>query len=94
MRNISVHRALQYEALERVNWGGDVLDVGGGARAHYKDIIQRNVNVGDYQSINFDPNMQPTYIEDFSGDFKLPTRKYDMVISLNTMEHLRHRKSS
>ncbi len=87
MRSMSVHRALEYEALERVNWHGDILDIGGGARAHYKSIIQRYSI--EYESINIDPNMQPTYLEDFSGDFKLPSRKYDMVISLNTMEHLR-----
>lgn len=86
---MSVHRALEYEALERIDWTGDILDIGGGARAHYGDIIRRHSKMGDYESVNMDPGMSPTYLEDLSGDFKLPSRKYDMVISLNTMEHLR-----
>ena len=89
-RNISVHRALEYEALEGIDWDGDILDIGGGASAHYGDILRRNSKMSDYQSVNMDSSMSPTYLEDLSGDFKLPSRKYDMVISLNTMEHLRH----
>ena len=88
-RALSVHRALQYEALERVKWGGDILDIGGGERAHYKSIIEQQPGVSSYQSINMDPLMEPTYLKDFSEPFEIPEQTYDMVISLNTLEHVR-----
>ncbi len=88
-RSISVHRALQYEMLEKVDFHGYLLDIGGGKRAHYKPIIDRSESVTGYDSINLDNKMEPTYITDFSKPFELPQRTYDMVISLNTFEHLR-----
>jgi len=88
-RALSVHRAIEYEALERVEWRGDVLDIGGGDRAHYKPIICGSPAVAGYESINLDAGMEPTYVVDFSKAFEMPARTYDMVVSLNTLEHLR-----
>jgi glycosyltransferase involved in cell wall biosynthesis len=88
-RSLSVHRALQYEMLERVDLHGYILDIGGGTRAHYKSIIDRSESVTGYDSINLDSRMEPTYTADFSKPFELPQRTYDMVISMNTFEHLR-----
>ncbi len=88
-RALSVFRAFEYEALERVDWRGDVLDIGGGACAHYKPIIDRNELVTGYESINMDAGMKPTYLADFSKPFEWPARTYDMVVSMNTLEHLR-----
>ena len=89
MRSLTLHRALQYEALERVNWCGNILDIGGGAAARYRNIIERSMRVTSYESINVDPKIEPTYVADLSKPFDIPVRAYDIVVSINTFEHLR-----
>ncbi len=88
-RNLSVHRALQYEALSKVSFGGAILDIGGGDLAHYKSLILNEPHVTSYASINISAEMHPTYQADLNDVSKLPLIKSDMVVSLNTLEHLR-----
>lgn len=89
MRNLSVHRALQYESLAKICWSGTVFDIGGGDLAHYRSLIVDQPNVKSYCSININAQMLPTFEGDLSDASKLPAVKSDMVVSLNTLEHLR-----
>ncbi|MFW8744863.1 class I SAM-dependent methyltransferase [Mesorhizobium japonicum] len=84
-----MHRALQYEALSNVSFGGSILDIGGGDLAHYMSLILSQPNVTSYASINISAEMLPTYQVDLTDVSKLPLIKSDMVVSLNTLEHLR-----
>lgn len=88
-RKLSVHRALQYEALSKISFEGAILDIGGGDLAHYKPLVLNHPNVTSYASINISADIFPTYQADLSDASKLPLIKSDMVVSLNTLEHLR-----
>lgn len=89
MRYLSVHRALQYESLANVSFKGSVFDIGGGDLAHYKSIILNQSNVTSYSSINISREMSPTFVADLSDTLNLPSIKFDTVVTLNTLEHLR-----
>ncbi len=80
----SVTRVLQYELISRESFSGKLLDFGGGDNAKYKPIIK----CGDYESVNIDPGMEPTWVTKVGEDLPCPMNHYDNVISLNTFEHI------
>lgn len=87
-RHLSILRALEYELLSQVEFRGRILDLGGGEKAHYKDLILQWGKGVEYESVNIDPNMNPTYSADANGSLGVPADHYDMVVSFNTLEHV------
>ena len=83
-QNLSILRTLQYEMLKKVSLGKNVLDFGGGNKAKYHHIISYD----SYQSINIDPNIQPTWITKVGEPFPSPKNHYDTVMALNVLEHV------
>ncbi len=82
--SISVTRVLQYELLSQKKFKGKTLDFGGGKKAKYKLIL----NVEEYDSINIDQDMEPTWITTVGQAFPCPKEHYDHVLSMNTFEHI------
>jgi glycosyltransferase involved in cell wall biosynthesis/SAM-dependent methyltransferase len=82
----SLLRALQYEAIGSLGLRGHTLDLGGGARNSYHDLLRV---VGEIDSVNVDPDIRPTYLYDLDQPLPLRDESYDHVVSLNTFEHLR-----
>jgi SAM-dependent methyltransferase len=82
--NISVTRALQLEELQKREFNGRLLDFGGGEKAQYRD----DISTSQYNSINIDPNIDPTWVVGIGE--KVPCKKdsFDLVLSLNTLEHI------
>jgi len=68
---------------------GKGLDFGGGKKSRYQHYLER-AGLGDIESINIDPKIEPTYLitENGSGGEKVPEKTYDFAISLNTLEHV------
>lgn len=87
-RNISIYRALEYEALSRIEYSGRILDFGGGAKAHYVDMLQSIISEGAYESANISAQMEPTYLLEVGKSLPLKTESFDMVLSVNTLEHV------
>jgi SAM-dependent methyltransferase len=85
---ISIYRSLQYEALSRLEYRGRVLDFGGGERAHYYDVFRSWLADGVYESANIDSAMAPTYLVAPDGRLPVEAGSFDMVISINTLEHV------
>jgi SAM-dependent methyltransferase len=83
-REESITRALQYEALEHTGISGCVLDVGGGTRAGYRQLL----NSSTYDSINIDSALEPTWVVQIGERFPCPVDRYDEAISMNTLEHV------
>ena len=83
-QNLSILRTLQYEMLQKAHLGRKVLDFGGGDNAKYRRII----SCDSYQSINIEPEMQPTWVTQVREPFPSPPSHYDTVISLNVFEHV------
>jgi SAM-dependent methyltransferase len=84
MKNNSILRSMQYEMLDQIIFNGDILDFGGGELAHYRDRIGQQA----LDSINIDPYMKPTWLIDPSEIYPNINKKFDTIISLNTLEHI------
>ena len=83
-KKISLTRALQYEILAKQSTSGKLLDVGGGNSATYRDLL----NCKTYHAINIDPAVQPTWVVGIREPWQAKTNEYDVVLSLNTFEHV------
>lgn len=87
----SILRCLEYERLSQLGLTGRVLDFGGGSKSNYSKEI---VNWGNpeqgyiYESANIDPKIEPTYLINKGGTVPVEADRYDVVISLNTFEHV------
>ena len=83
----SLLRAMEYEILQRADLQGLVLDAGGGtAQSSYLPLLRVN---GQVESVNIDPARRPTYVADLNQRLPLEDDRYDTIISLNTLEHIR-----
>ena len=86
--DISIYRALEYEALSKVQFSGRILDFGGGARTHYLSALKSWMRDGVYESANISSEMEPTYLIAPGADLPVATGTFDMVLSMNTLEHV------
>jgi|APSaa5957512622_1039677.scaffolds.fasta_scaffold51227_2 SAM-dependent methyltransferase len=86
--NMSIYRALEYEALSRLEFSGRILDFGGGENAHYLSSIKTWTLDGGYESVNISAEMKPTYLIALGDDLPVADNTFDMVISINTLEHV------
>jgi SAM-dependent methyltransferase len=77
-------RALQYEALSAVGALGNVLDVGGGRKCDYYNLL----SCESYSSINIDAGIQPTWIVNADSEFPVESGSFDTVLAMNTFEHV------
>jgi SAM-dependent methyltransferase len=82
---LSCLRALEYERLRQLRLEGRVLDVGGGRRARYRKLLPQDL---DYESVNIDPQIEPTYLVGPGERFPIADASYDICLSLNTLEHV------
>jgi len=86
--NISIQRALMYEALENLKLEGRVLDFGGGERSNYSHLISKWILNGTYESANISKKINPTYILGEDGNIPVSKDTFDVILSLNTFEHI------
>jgi SAM-dependent methyltransferase len=84
--HMTLLRLLEYERLEELDLEGITLDVGGGRSSHYYPML---LSGGTIQTVNLDPRMEPTYVADLNQGLPVATERYDHIISLNTLEHIR-----
>lgn len=90
INNVSLFRALTYEALESKKVGGFVLDIGGGCKTNYYNLLSRwgiDARSG-YHSINIDKSIVPTFLVEEDGIFPIMSNSYETVTALNTFEHI------
>lgn len=86
--DISIYRSLEYDELSRINFSGRILDFGGGNKAHYLDHLRIWMNSGKYESVNIAETMEPTYLIQPDEGLPINEATYDMVLSVNTLEHV------
>ena len=84
MRRISLTRALQYEFFAAQMLKGKVLDVGGGNKVGYRDLLKCDV----YDAVNINPAAEPTWVVQVAQPFPCADASYDIVLSMNTFEHV------
>jgi SAM-dependent methyltransferase len=76
---------MEYEKLAKVSIDGRVIDVGGGKKSLYRDLLPVNL---DYESLNIDPSIEPTYLIGPGERFPISDGVYDTCLCLNTLEHI------
>lgn len=81
----SIIRSREYQLLSDVTLDGVILDVGGGRKSDYHQLIKGSHT---FFVINLDPNSDPDVFVDIEKPFPLETEKYDHAICLNVMEHI------
>ena len=77
--------------MARVALTGTVLDFGGGDRINYADEIRKWAVTGEaleYRSANIDPATHPTYLLQTGEPLPIGDDSFDVVFSLNTLEHV------
>jgi SAM-dependent methyltransferase len=85
MRNLSVIREAEYKALQVVSLDGLILDVGGGKKSEYQDLLKGSHT---FFSINIDVNAKPDAVVDIEYPFPLQDKTYDHAICMNVLEHV------
>jgi SAM-dependent methyltransferase len=84
-KKYSLLRSLQYESLMEEEMKGMVLDFGGGESAEYLNRIGDNIT---YESVNIDQKINPTWLIEVGDKIPCEEGRYDIVMSLNTLEHI------
>lgn len=83
--HLSIIREAEYKALQNVTLNGVILDVGGGHKSEYKDLIKGEHT---FYTINIDEKAKPDRIVDVEFPFPLPSEEYDHAICMNVLEHV------
>ena len=84
VKNISVARSLMNQILEKIDFKGKIIDIGGGKKASYKDSI----NFKSYTSVNIDKNIDPDYLINVGDKIPLPDLKFESCLLFNILEHV------
>jgi SAM-dependent methyltransferase len=84
-KNLSCLRALEYERLKEVKLTGPILDVGGGSKSLYRNMLPTD---SLYQSVNIDPAIQPTFLTTPGEPFPIPDNSFETCLCFNTLEHI------
>lgn len=82
---LSVLRMMEYEALKTVPLSGRVLDVGGGQKAKYLELLPKGIEL---RSVNIDPDIAPTDVIEPNSPLPFSDNSFDSVLCLNTLEHI------
>ena len=81
----STLRMLEYEALEKMELKGTLLDVGGGENSRYRKNLPSEI---EYSSVNIDPDINPTWLVEPGKKLPIKSNTFDMCMSMNTLEHV------
>jgi SAM-dependent methyltransferase len=86
--DLSILRALEYELLEQMQFSGRILDFGGGRNANYREHMRQWMSGCVYETANIDAEIRPTYLIEAGQSLSISDNSYDIVITLNTLEHI------
>ena len=84
VKTISITRSLMNQLLEKIDFKGKVIDIGGGNKASYKDSI----NSKDYTSVNIDKNIDPDYLIKVGDKIPLKDLQFESCLLFNILEHV------
>ena len=82
---LSLLRSLEYEAIRGLRLRGHTLDIGGGTKTGYVDLLRVD---GRLTTVNLDAGIGPAVRADLDDGLPFRDGSFDNVISLNTFEHV------
>jgi len=88
---VSILRAMEYEALSKIEISGNVLDFGGGRNASggqnstYTRLLPDDL---DIVSVNIDEQYNPTHIVPPGEPLPFDDNSFDSTLCLNVLEHI------
>jgi SAM-dependent methyltransferase len=83
----SMLRGLEYEAIAGLQLSGRILDIGGLKQSSYSHLLEID---GSFETVNIDPHLETTVVANLNNPLPLASARYDHIISLNTLEHIRN----
>lgn len=83
--HLSIIREEEYKALRDITLEGVILDVGGGKRSEYHDLLK---GTHSFYSINLYESAEPDQIVDIEFAFPFENEVYDHAICMNVLEHV------
>lgn len=83
--HLSIIREAEYKALKDITLNGVILDVGGGPKSLYHELIKGEHT---FFAINFDESIKPDCVVDVEFPFPLESNTYDHAMCMNVLEHV------
>lgn len=84
-KDYSIARTHEYILLEELRLNGKILDLGGDKKVGYNDYLS-----GEIITANIDEALDCDLFFDLNQTFPLEDARFDVVISLNVLEHVKN----
>ena len=84
VKRMTITRSLMNQILEKIDLEGKVIDIGGGNKATYKNLL----NYKSYTSVNIDKYIDPDYLINVGDKIPLPDMQFESCLLFNILEHV------
>ena len=82
--DISIMRTLMNQLIETINFKGEILDIGGGQKCNYRNILKCK----KYTSVNIDNNIFPDVLIKVDEKIPIDDNTFDICLMFNVLEHI------
>lgn len=82
--NVSIMRTLMNQLIEKKNFKGKLIDIGGGENCNYRKIL----NNTNYTSVNIDRNIYPDFLIKVNEKIPIKDNSFDTCLMFNVLEHI------
>ncbi len=83
LKEISIARTLMNQLLEKIDFNGKIVDIGGGNKASYRNLIKN-----EYLSVNIDERIEPHICSKVDESIPLDDATFDTCLMFNILEHV------
>ena len=83
LKEISIARTLMNQLLEKINFKGRIVDIGGGNKVSYRKFIKN-----EYISVNIDQKVEPNICTKVDESIPLKQDTFDTCLMFNILEHV------
>ena len=82
--DISIMRTLMNQLIETIHFEGKLLDIGGGQKSNYREILKCK----NYTSVNIDKEILPDFLIKVDEKIPVDDNSYDLCLMFNVLEHI------
>ena len=84
IQKVTIARSVMHQLLDKTEFRGNVIDIGGGENVSYKKIF----NNCNYTSVNIDQKINPDLIVKVGEKINLSDSSFDFCLMFNLLEHV------